>query len=53
MSSGSIIINTILKHDTKVTNYKITLLRAINDVVLSFPDLRNKKANFDKMSITH
>jgi len=34
------IISTILKHDTKVTSYKIALLRAINDVVLSFPDLR-------------
>lgn len=41
MSSGSKIISTILKHDTKVTSYKIALLRAINDVVLSFPDLRN------------
>lgn len=45
MSLGSIIISTILKHDNKVTSYKIALLRAINDVVLSFPDLRNKKAN--------
>ncbi|MBD2122399.1 hypothetical protein [Trichocoleus sp. FACHB-262] len=34
-------ISTILKHDAKVTSYKIALLRAINDVVLSFPDLRN------------
>jgi hypothetical protein len=33
------IISTILKHDTKVTSYKIALLRAINDVALSFPDL--------------
>lgn len=32
-------IGTILKHDAKVTSYKIALLRAINDVVLSFPDL--------------
>lgn len=45
MSSGSIIISTILKHDNKVTSYKIALLRAINDIVFSFPDLRNKKAN--------
>lgn len=43
MSSGSKIISTILKHDTKATSYKIALLRAINDVVLSFPDLRNRK----------
>jgi HNH endonuclease len=41
MSSASIIISTILKHDTKITSYKIALLRAINDVVLSFPDLRS------------
>jgi hypothetical protein len=41
MLSGSIIISTILKHDSKVTSYKIALLRAINDIVLSFPDLRN------------
>ncbi|BAB77475.1 HNH endonuclease domain-containing protein (plasmid) [Anabaena sp. FACHB-709] len=45
MSSGSIIISTILKHDTKVTSYKIALLRAINDVVLSFPDLRKTNAD--------
>lgn len=45
MSSGSKIISTILKHDTKVTSYKIALLRAINDVVLSYPDLRNLKAD--------
>jgi hypothetical protein len=34
------IISTILKHDAKVASYKIALLRAINDVVLSYPDLR-------------
>lgn len=45
MSPGSIIISTILKHDTKVTSYKIALLRAINDVVFSFPDLRNLKVD--------
>lgn len=33
------VISTILKHDRKVTSYKIALLRAINDVVLSFPDV--------------
>jgi hypothetical protein len=35
------VISTILKHDSKVTSYKIALLRAINDVVLAFPDIRN------------
>jgi hypothetical protein len=33
------VIGTILKHDAKVTSYKIALLRALNDVVLTFPDL--------------
>ena len=33
------VISTILKRDSKVTSYKIALLRAINDVVLSFPDM--------------
>ncbi len=35
------IISTILKHDKKVNTYKFALLRAINDVALSFPDLRS------------
>lgn len=33
------VISSILKHDAKITSYKIALLRAINDVVLNFPDL--------------
>lgn len=33
------LISTILRHDAKVTSYKIALLRAINDVVTAFPDL--------------
>jgi hypothetical protein len=32
-------ISAILRHDNKVTSYKFALLRAINDVVLAFPDL--------------
>ena len=39
--SSDTVISTILKHDSKVTSYKIALLRAINDVVLSFPDMRS------------
>jgi hypothetical protein len=39
--SAGMVISTILKHDAKITSYKIALLRAINDVVLSFPDLRS------------
>lgn len=37
---SSQIIATILRHDSKVTSYKIALLRSINDVVTSFPDVR-------------
>ena len=37
--SGEQAIATILKHDNKTTSYKIALLRAINDVVLMYPDL--------------
>jgi hypothetical protein len=36
---SSNIISTILRHDKKITSYKIALLRAINDVALSFPGL--------------
>lgn len=41
MMQPDTIISTILKHDAKVTSYKIALLRAINDVSLNFPNLRN------------
>lgn len=33
------IISSILKHDSKQTSYKIALVRAINDVALSYPEL--------------
>src|SRR5690348_13790127 len=39
LTSSGKIISSVLKHDTKVTSYKIALLRAINDVVLAFPDM--------------
>lgn len=32
-------IGSILRHDKKVNSYKLALIRAINDVVLSYPDL--------------
>ena len=32
-------LGNILKHDSKITSYKIALLRAINDVALSYPDM--------------
>jgi hypothetical protein len=36
MSSVSIIISTILKHDAKITSYKIALLRAIIGCIQTF-----------------
>ena len=36
---GEQAIATILKHDNKTTSYKIALLRAINDLVLMYPDV--------------
>jgi len=35
------VISTILRHDRKVNSYKIALLRALNDVVLAYPDLHH------------
>src|SRR5258708_7129065 len=40
-SDCSKVISTVLKHDRRQTSYKLALVRAINDVVLSFPDLRS------------
>nr|GFC84654.1 hypothetical protein [Tanacetum cinerariifolium] len=37
--AGDQLIATILKHDNKTTSYKIALLRALNDLVLSYPGL--------------
>jgi hypothetical protein len=37
-NTASRTIATILRHDARVTSYKLALIRAINDVVLSFPD---------------
>jgi len=34
------LIGAILKHDRKINSYKIALLRAVNDVALSYPDIR-------------
>lgn len=36
------VISTILRYDRKVTTYKLALIRAINDVALSFPGLGSK-----------
>ena len=35
------VISTILRHDRKVNSYKIALLRALNDVVLAYPDVQH------------
>ena len=37
-TSSNTLIATILRYDRKITSYKIALIRALNDVVLSFPD---------------
>jgi hypothetical protein len=38
-STGEQLIATILKHDTKTTSYKLALVRALGDLVLSVPDV--------------
>ena len=38
-STGEQLIATILKHDTKTTSYKLALLRGLNDIVLTHPEL--------------
>ncbi|MDZ7802337.1 MAG: hypothetical protein U5K81_16280 [Trueperaceae bacterium] len=40
--AGHRIVSTVLRHDRKVNSYKIALLRALNDVVLAYPDLRHE-----------
>lgn len=41
ISPSGKVISSILKHDSKQTSYKIALVRAINDIALSYPDIRN------------
>lgn len=38
MDAGRLIA-TILRHDKKVTSYKIALIRSINDLVLGYPHM--------------
>ncbi len=45
MENSGQILSTILKHEKKQSSYKIALLRAINDVVLNFPDLNQGDHN--------
>lgn len=39
------VLSTILRHDAKVTSYKLALIRALNEVVLAFPDALHDGAN--------
>lgn len=39
MPSADKLIAAILRHDTKQNTYKIALIRAINDIVLAYPDM--------------
>jgi hypothetical protein len=41
MADISKTLNSILRNDSKLNSYKIALVRSINDVVLSFPDIKN------------
>lgn len=43
LSYAAKVISSILKHDKKINSYKIALMRSINDVVLSYPDLYEYK----------
>jgi hypothetical protein len=37
MDPGSRRLSSILRHDTRTTSYKLALVRAVNDVLLSYP----------------
>ncbi len=37
------VLGSILKHDAKLTSYKIALVRALNDIALSFPTLASSE----------
>lgn len=39
MNIAARVVGSILKHDKKVNSYKLALIRSINDVVLSHPDI--------------
>jgi hypothetical protein len=41
MADISKTLNSVLRNDSKLNSYKIALVRSINDVVLSFPDIKN------------
>ena len=39
LDPAGIVIATILRHDSKTTSYKLALIRAINDVAISYPEV--------------
>lgn len=39
MNTAARVVSSILKHDKKVNSYKLALIRSINDVVLSHPNI--------------
>jgi hypothetical protein len=39
MNPAAQAVSSILRFDKKVNSYKLALIRALNDVVLSYPDL--------------
>lgn len=39
MNSAARVVGSILRHDKRTNSYKLALIRSINDVVLSYPDL--------------
>lgn len=45
MSLAAQIVGSILKHDRKVNSYKLALIRSINDIVLSYPNLADSGAD--------
>lgn len=39
MNPAARVVGSILRHDKRINSYKLALIRSINDVVLSYPDL--------------
>ena len=39
MNPAARVVGSILRHDKRTNSYKLALVRSINDVVLSYPDL--------------
>jgi len=39
LDPAGIVIATILRHDSKTTSYKLALIRSINAVAISYPEI--------------